>query len=419
MTTRHEQYRVRRGDVDVDVDHRDRDYYAPGYHEHDHEYREVESYGGRGRDRERERGGEMTRYYERDQRSGSCGALVPVRQEKIIERDLYEVPPEPEPIIPIREIEIDPTIKVTEHEHEHVHHHNHIHIDHAAIHIVAEPPPKPCPPRREVMAERETLMSIRERRYGGKWNATGRLNLDHDHHLDHHMDQHMEHHHHHEENSRSRSQSRDREVRRTIGYGRYRERSVGDRHASPRNSSNALVPASPHGSGFFKDFKAEQEGWTVVDVPGAGRRITLEGGAEVSWNSSSFGASAGVRRSSKNPERTAKGELWTEVTKDLVCAEALEEFGYSYEETDNFVYVFDYIHRDQIQDLIELTKDIRRERVREIENSSRYERSHSRPRNGGGGGGGYYERDRFQEKRDYTPFGERDRVRDTRETVYY
>ncbi|KAF3928143.1 hypothetical protein AA313_de0204636 [Arthrobotrys entomopaga] len=402
--SRHEHYKTRRGDYDVEVDHRDRDYRGPGFYEHDHEYREIDTYNP-----SRERGGELTRFYERDNRSS--GALVPVRQEKIIERDLYEVPPEPEPIIPIREIEIDPTIKVTEHEHEHVHHHNHIHIDHAAIHIVAEPPaPPPPPPQRREVVERETLMQIRERRYGGKWNATGRLSIDRDYHVE---DDHRVH----EERSRSRSESRDR-VERTIGYGRYRERNEEDRErfTSARNSTGALVPASPRGSGFFKDFKAEQEGWTVVDVPGTGRRITVEGGADVSWNSSSFAGNAGgIRRSSKHPERTAKGELWTEITKDLVCAEALEEFGYNFEETDNFVYVFDYLHRDHIQDLIDLTKDIRRERVREIENSSRYERSQSRPRNSGG----YYERDRFSEKRDYTPYGERDRIRDSREAVYY
>lgn len=406
--SRYERYKTKRNGVDVEVEHRDRDYHAPGYYEHDHEYRETDVYNG-GRERDRE----LTRYYEHDNKSS--GALVPVRQEKIIERDLYEIPPEPEPIVPIREVEIDNTIKVTEHEHEHVHHHNHIHIDHAAIHIVAEPPPPPPPARREV-AERETLISIRERRYGKNWNATGRLSLEKDHHIDHHHQDHIVHdHEHHREHSRSRSESREPDVTRTIGYGRYRERTEGERFSSPRNSTGALVPASPRGSGFFKDFKAEQEGWTVVDVPGAGRRITLDGNADVTWNKSSFNMNAGVRRSSKHRERTAQGELWTEVTKDLVCAEALEEFGYNYEETDTFVYVFDYLHRDQIQDLIELTKDIRRERVKEIENSARYERSSSRPR----GSQGYYERDRFMEKRDYTPYGERDRVRDSREAIYY
>lgn len=400
MPNHYEHYRTKRGSVDVEVEHRDREYNTPGGHYDEHYYHETDIYNG-GRERDRE----LTRYYEHDNKSS--GALVPVRQEKIIERDLYEIPPEPEPIVPIREVEIDNTIKVTEHEHEHIHHHNHIHIDHAAIHIVAEPPAPPPPPKREI-AERETLVQVRERRYGKNWNATGRLSMDHEA---------IDHVHQHDHDHRSRSESRERKVERTIGYGRYTERN-NERFSSPRNSSNNLVSApSPRGSGFFKDYKAEQEGWTVVDVPGAGRRITLEGGADVSWNSSSFSASAnaGIRRSSKNKEKTAQGELWTEITKDLVCAEALEEFGYNFEETDTFVYVFDYLHRDQIQDLIELTKDIRRERVREIESNSRYERSRSRPR----GSQGYYERDRFVEKRDFGSFGERDRVRDSREAVYY
>lgn len=399
MSSRYERYNTRRGSVDVAVEHRDRDYRGPGYYEHDHEYRETDIYGARERDRE------LTRYHEHD--NITSGALVPVRQEKIIERDLYEVPPDPEPIIPIREVEIDNTIKVTEHEHEHVHHHNHIHIDHAAIHIVAEPPaPPPPPPRRQEIVERETLTQVRERRYGEKWNATGRLSLERD-----VIDS--------DRRTRSRSVSREREVKRTIGYGRYRETSAHAHahahHASPRNSTGALVPADPRGSGIFKDFKAEHEGWTVVDVPGSGRRITVEGNADISWNSASLAGNAGIRRSSKHRENTTQGELWTEITKDLVCAEALEEFGYNYEETDTFVYVFDYLHRDQIQDLIELTKDIRRERVKEIESNSRFERSRSRPR----GSNGFYERDKFVERRDYTPYGERDRVRDSREAVYY
>lgn len=357
--SRYERYNTTRNGVPVAVEHRDRDYHGPGYHEFEHEYRETDLYD-EDRERERTRDKELTRYYHHENRSS--GALVPVRQEKIIERDLYEVPPEPEPIIPIREIELDNTIKVTEHEHEHVHHHQHIHIDHGSIHIVAEKPAPP-PPRKEIN-ERETLIQIRERRYGGKWNATGRLSLDAGNHAEHahehHSDFHHEDHHHHHSRSRSRSQSREREVKRTIGYGRYRE--------SPRGSTGALVNPSPRGSGFFKDFKAEQEGWTVVDVPGSSnRRITLEGSASADI---SFG-NAPIRRSSKQRDRTAQGELWTEITKDLVCAEALEEFNLQFEETDSFVYVFDYLHREQIQDLIELTKDIRRGKLYDFDRRRR------------------------------------------------
>jgi len=39
-----------------------------------------------------------------------------------------------------------------------------------------------------------------------------------------------------------------------------------------------------------------------------------------------------------------KKDMWTEVTKDLVCKEAIDEMGYDYEETEDFFYVIDYLH---------------------------------------------------------------------------
>lgn len=35
--------------------------------------------------------------------------------------------------------------------------------------------------------------------------------------------------------------------------------------------------------------------------------------------------------------------MWTEVTKDLVLKEAIESFGYEYEETEFFYYVMEYL----------------------------------------------------------------------------
>jgi hypothetical protein len=37
------------------------------------------------------------------------------------------------------------------------------------------------------------------------------------------------------------------------------------------------------------------------------------------------------------------GSLWTEITKDLVVKEAIEELGYDYEETEYFYYVIQYL----------------------------------------------------------------------------
>lgn len=38
-----------------------------------------------------------------------------------------------------------------------------------------------------------------------------------------------------------------------------------------------------------------------------------------------------------------KDKMWTEITKDLVIKEAIEESGYSYEETEDFFYVIEYL----------------------------------------------------------------------------
>ncbi len=35
--------------------------------------------------------------------------------------------------------------------------------------------------------------------------------------------------------------------------------------------------------------------------------------------------------------------MWTEITKDLVLREAIESRGYSWEETDEFFYVMEYL----------------------------------------------------------------------------
>lgn len=46
--------------------------------------------------------------------------------------------------------------------------------------------------------------------------------------------------------------------------------------------------------------------------------------------------------SAMRPARYKK-DMWTEVTKDLVIKEAIDEMGYDYEETTDFFYVIDYL----------------------------------------------------------------------------
>lgn len=43
------------------------------------------------------------------------------------------------------------------------------------------------------------------------------------------------------------------------------------------------------------------------------------------------------------PQKNRVGDLWTEITKDLVVKEAIEQMGYDYEETEFFYYVIQYL----------------------------------------------------------------------------
>jgi len=63
-------------------------------------------------------------------------------------------------------------------------------------------------------------------------------------------------------------------------------------------------------------------------------------------------------------------EMWTEISKDLVIKEAIEQMGYEYEDTPMFFYVMSYLKYDDVLQLVELSDEIRRfrkDRVREIQ----------------------------------------------------
>jgi hypothetical protein len=47
-----------------------------------------------------------------------------------------------------------------------------------------------------------------------------------------------------------------------------------------------------------------------------------------------------IRKPSPTPQRS---EMWTEITKDLVVREAIEDMGYEYEETEYFYYIMTYL----------------------------------------------------------------------------
>ena len=95
--------------------------------------------------------------------------------------------------------------------------------------------------------------------------------------------------------------------------------------------------------------------------------------------------------------------LWTEITKDLVIPEAIEQMGYDYEETEFFYYVIQYLRyvsfllppsslcipvlnplKEDVEELVRLSESIRRERKERIKEIQRErERMERREKEGG------------------------------------
>jgi len=131
--------------------------------------------------------------------------------------------------------------------------------------------------------------------------------------------------------------------------------------------------------------------WAIVDVPPGTERVKMDGmgggSQEITWQRYN-----GVRRSKfltdgqefpapfdrpmighVGPNRSRSKvppDMWTEITKDLVLKEAIDQVGYDYEETDFFYYVMEYLKYEDVLQLVEVSDNIRRDRrqrIREIE----------------------------------------------------
>jgi hypothetical protein len=118
-------------------------------------------------------------------------------------------------------------------------------------------------------------------------------------------------------------------------------------------------------------YRGSTRDWAIVDVPPGTERVRMNGAGggeqEITWQRYN-----GVRRSKFYPDGDGReagrevgrplapgagGEiggrygrtpdprdrLWTEITKDLVVKEAIQEMGYEFEETDDFYYIMVYL----------------------------------------------------------------------------
>jgi len=205
---------------------------------------------------------------------------------------------------------------VVEHEHHHVHHH----IDHGNMGTGAQVAVRPRVGREYSYDD----LYDRERRYGSGMSL-GSL---------HHQHGHRHGHRH----------------RGMMGGGRFARSDIDlDLDSSFRHRRGSI----------YDDRESEL---AIIDVPAGTRRVTVDMGRETDIN---WRRDNGVRRS-----RGLGSELWTEITKDLVSREAIEYCGYPYEETEFFYYIFEYLHREQITELVDITHDARRQRVRDLEYES-------------------------------------------------
>lgn len=229
----------------------------------------------------------------------------------------------------------DPSPVIQEPVIEHEHHHLHHHIDHGDIsghQLAIARASESCRP---VISREYSYddLDLRERRYA---NGAAITTVSHTH--DHLPSARLRRHRHrHRHRGQSGSVERTRYTRSEMDLGGYQR-------------------------GIDDDL-------TVIDVPAGTRRVYVNvekpghAGPHRDYVSTiDWRRERGVRRS-----RGLGNELWTEITKDLVTREAIEECGYQFEETDFFYYIFEYLGSDQIAELRELTEEIRRERVHDIE----------------------------------------------------
>ncbi|KAJ5280405.1 hypothetical protein N7478_005777 [Penicillium angulare] len=120
--------------------------------------------------------------------------------------------------------------------------------------------------------------------------------------------------------------------------------------------------------------------WSVVHAPSKEEAIEMTGGLDVVEIAPKDASSAQESESESEkdieidrsrrvmPEvsKERRDERWTEITKDLVVREAIERLGYEFEETRMFYYIFSHLEPDGIDELVEMSDDIRRARRRRI-----------------------------------------------------
>ncbi|KAJ5795117.1 hypothetical protein N7457_001716 [Penicillium paradoxum] len=119
--------------------------------------------------------------------------------------------------------------------------------------------------------------------------------------------------------------------------------------------------------------------WSVVHAPSKTEAIEMTGALDVlevqprhaPVDEVKVGRVAQQVTEPKEP----RNDRWTEIAKRLVVREAIEEMGFEYEETRTCYYIFSYLKPEDIDELVELSDEIRsdrRRRIRDIQRERAY-----------------------------------------------
>lgn len=394
---------------------------SPSSHDHEHERsrtRVVERERVREPSRKRSPSPRVVRYVAPPRRSPSPEETdIDIERERIrtriVEREKVPSPPprrEPTPSPPPPQVIRGPTI-----EREVITHWRD--IDHGVIKARPPTPPPPPPRAPSRVRERETDIDISLTKNKTEVDIS--------------------------RTTRTRSKSRERRshyhdddlvIRRDTERVRW-----DDQPNRRRAHSAAPTPNAVDEEGDYITSKVDSRGrmgeawggatkdWAIVDVPPGTERIRMDGvgggSTDTSWSRYS-----GVRRTQFIPERDGAPapaprdpspppsrdrvnvsvydrerevdiekvtdrrvsrpapppkDMWTEITKDLVVREAIEELGYDYEETNQFFYIMDYLRYDDVLHLVDISDEIRRarkQRTRELEWEREYQEDWERSR---------------------------------------
>ncbi|KAJ5562891.1 hypothetical protein N7535_002663 [Penicillium sp. DV-2018c] len=126
--------------------------------------------------------------------------------------------------------------------------------------------------------------------------------------------------------------------------------------------------------------------WSVVHAPSKEEAIEMSGGLddldviEVKPRRASVEeVNLGRVAQQVTETRETRDYRWTEIAKKLVVREAIEQMDYEYEESNGFYYIFSYLTPGELDDLVELSDEIRSARRRRIHAIQRERASISLP----------------------------------------